>query len=234
MDPLGRSGTPMSQEECREIKTLLGRGMRPERLARTYRRRVVEVLSIPATPHRPTPRPHWSESELEDLRRLAESGETDAAIAEQLNRPERGVAERRRQLGIHRPKAAARATPATPWSERELTLLREMYPTKTDEQIATEIRRSIEGANRSSRAVALMRRKLRLSRMPANRNSNAVETMHGRRDEAHSSEPLATRRALDERRGSARDPARTPRLLEPPESPQGLVRTEHATRDPER
>ena len=97
---------------------------------------------------------HWTDTELKQLRIMAERGETDELIGGIVERSALAVEKKRRELGIERGKKGR----TSPWTKREDELLLELRGKgKSAEQIATALGRTVPAVWQRSSVLGITR-----------------------------------------------------------------------------
>lgn len=82
----------------------------------------------------------YTKNELTQLRLLFNQGKSDESIAAIMGRGIEGIKAKRRQLGLHRPDAAAISIKnGHKWTKDELEFIRNYWRTKTDEWMAKKL-----------------------------------------------------------------------------------------------
>jgi hypothetical protein len=139
---------PWSAEEVQKLKRYLGRSSE-EVIARILGRDIKEVHDRILGLDQTLTETKWTRAEMAEFKRIYGT-RTDEDLARVFGRTVESVKGLARRLALAKDKAFLRklyGTPATRmprWSEQELVLLREMYATSSNLDIATRLNRSVK------------------------------------------------------------------------------------------
>lgn len=181
--PLGVREGPWEPEEDERLKQLLG-GTTHEVIARVLgrtpedvARRVRELAMVQRTDP-------WEAEEIARLKRLYGT-RTDADLAIIFGRPVEAIRRKAKSLRLAKDKAFLRRIAGAPstrmprWSKEEIALLRELYPTHSNLEIAQRLDRSVKSVVSKAHNLGLKKSVERLQEMGRQNVSLRYRRRHG-------------------------------------------------------